>query len=91
MISADSESPNYGKHWSSERVHNAFAPKEETAASVMQWLSDSGIERSRIMTYENKGWLAVDVTVQEIEDLLKAEFHEHIHSTTSKVRVGTDK
>lgn len=71
-------------------MHNAFAPEEETVASVIQWLTDSGIDHSRIMFYENKGWVAVDVTVGEIEELLKAEFHEHGHSKTSKIRVGTD-
>jgi len=43
------------------------------------------------MFYENKGWISVDVTVEEIEALLLAEFHEHEHSQTSKIRVGTDK
>ncbi|KAK2624864.1 hypothetical protein QTJ16_006057 [Diplocarpon rosae] len=85
------DSKNYGKHWSPKQVHDTFAPKEETVASVTQWLIDSGIQDSRIMFYENKGWIAVDVTVEEIEALLMAEFHEHEHSRTSKVRVGTEK
>ncbi len=89
--SSDSTSGKYGKHWTPEQVHDAFAPKKETVTSVTQWLTDSGIEDSRIMFYENKGWIAVDVTVEEIEGLLRAEFHEHEHSRTSKVRVGTDK
>ncbi|PBP20191.1 hypothetical protein BUE80_DR009055 [Diplocarpon rosae] len=86
-----SDSKNYGKHWTPQQVHDTFAPKEETVASVTQWLIDSGIQESRIMFYENKGWIAVDVTVEEIEALLMAEFHEHEHSRTSKVRVGTEK
>ncbi|KAI6713018.1 protease S8 tripeptidyl peptidase I (secreted protein) [Marssonina coronariae] len=86
-----SDSKNYGKHWTPEQVHDAFAPKEETVASITQWLTDSGIQDSRIMFYENKGWIAVDVTVEEMEALLRAEFHEHEHGRTSKVRIGTDK
>ena len=72
-------------------MHDAFAPKQETVESINQWLTDSGIQDHRIMFYENKGWIAVDVTVEEIEALLLAEFHEHEHSMTSKVRVGTDR
>lgn len=89
--SSSSDSQNYGKHWTPEQVHDAFAPKQETVASVTAWLTDSGIQDSRIVFYENKGWISVDVTVEEIEALLLAEFHEHEHSQTSKVRVGTDR
>ncbi|KAK0113865.1 hypothetical protein ONS95_014107 [Cadophora gregata] len=91
MDVSSSDSENYGKHWTPEQVHNAFAPKEETVTSITQWLTDSGIDGSRIISYENKGWISVDVTVEEIEALLLAEFHEHEHSQTSKIRVGTDK
>ncbi|KAL2072472.1 hypothetical protein VTL71DRAFT_11815 [Oculimacula yallundae] len=91
MDVSSSDSENYGKHWTPQQVHDAFAPKEETVASITQWLTDSGIEDSRIMFYENKGWISVDVTVEEIEALLQAEYHEHEHSQTSKVRVGTDR
>ncbi|KAH7369691.1 protease S8 tripeptidyl peptidase-like protein I [Rhexocercosporidium sp. MPI-PUGE-AT-0058] len=91
MDVSSSDSDNYGKHWTPEQVHDAFAPKKETVESITQWLTDSGIQDSRIMFYENKGWISVDVTVEEIEALLLAEYHEHEHSQTSKVRVGTDR
>ncbi len=88
---SDPDSERYGKHWTAEEVHNAFAPEEETVANIKGWLTDFGIHGSRIVHSENRGWIAVDVTVEEAEALLLAEFHEHEHKLTSKVRVGTDK
>lgn len=68
-----------------------FAPGEETVASIMAWLTGFGIHDSRIVHSENKGWIAVDVTVEEAEALLLTEFHEHEHKHSPKVRVGCDK
>lgn len=48
-----------------------FAPKEETVANVMNWLTDFGIHDGRIVHSENKGWIAVDVTVEEAEALVR--------------------
>lgn len=36
-----------GKHWSSEKVANVFAPAKKTAEGVADWLTKSGIEASR--------------------------------------------
>ncbi|CZT49964.1 related to serine protease [Rhynchosporium secalis] len=44
------------------------------------------------MFYENRGWISVvDMTVEELESLLQAEYHEHGNSQSSKVRLGTHK
>ena len=48
-----------------------FAPEEETVANVMNWLTDFGIHDGRIVHSENKGWIAVDVTVEEAEALVR--------------------
>ena len=68
-----------------------FAPEEETVDNIKSWLIDFGIHGARIVHSENKGWIAVDVTVEEAEALLLTEFHEHEHQYSSKVRVGCDK
>ena len=68
-----------------------FAPEEETVANIRAWLTNYGIHDSRVIHSENKGWIAVDVTIEEAEGLLLAEFHEHEHKHSSKVRVGCDK
>ena len=67
-----------------------FSPPEETIANIKQWLSDFGIHDGRVVHSQNKGWIAVDVTVEEAEDLLKTEYYEHEHQYSSKIRVGCD-
>ncbi len=55
-------SEKYGQHLSKEEVHSLFAPAEETVEIVKNWLLGSGLfDKSDIMQYKNKGWLAVDM------------------------------
>jgi tripeptidyl-peptidase-1 len=81
------DSENYGKHWTAQEVHEMFAPEEETVDNIKSWLIDFGIHGARIVHSENKGWIAVDVTVEEAEALLLTEFHEHEHQYSSKATV----
>jgi tripeptidyl-peptidase-1 len=89
--SSDPSSPKYGQYWSAAEVHDMFAPPEDTVAAVKGWLTSSGIDASRILHYDNKGWLAFDATAEEAEGLFGAEFHEHEHSKSPSVRIGCDK
>lgn len=68
----------------------SFAPEEATVSSIKKWLEEFGIHGSRIVQSDNKGWIAVDVTVEEAEALLDTEYYEHEHATSSSVRVGCD-
>ena len=43
-----------GKHWSSEKVANTFAPLAETKNTVLDWLTESGIDRSRLSLSNGK-------------------------------------
>ncbi|MCJ1476780.1 hypothetical protein MMC13_005449 [Lambiella insularis] len=88
---SDPTSEKYGKYWSMEEVHDMFAPLEETVKAVREWLVSSGIHDSRVIHSDNKGWLAFDATVEEAENLLQTEFHEHQHMHSASVRVGCDK
>lgn len=45
---SDPASPNFGKHWSVEKVANVFAPAKETSDSVTDWLVNAGIDMRRI-------------------------------------------
>lgn len=85
------ESPNYGKYWSADDVHDMFAPPSENVEAVKDWIHASGIDSSRVVHSDNKGWLAFDATAEEVENLLLAEFHEHEHMYSPNVRVGCDK
>lgn len=42
------DSGRAGKHWSAEKIANTFAPHPETKDTVMDWLVESGIDRSRL-------------------------------------------
>jgi len=81
-------SPNYGKHLSPAEVHSLFAPTDETAALVKAWLVESGIDKSMILDYENKGWVGVDLPASEAEKLFRMQYHEHEHG--GELRIGCD-
>jgi tripeptidyl-peptidase-1 len=50
------DSKNYAKHLSQEEVHSMFAPAEESAEIVKNWLLGSGLfSKNDIIEYENKG------------------------------------
>lgn len=68
-----------------------FAPPEKHVDAVREWLTTAGIESHRIVHSDNKGWLAFDATTEEVERLLQAEYHEHEHAYSDKIRVGCDK
>ncbi|KAK5112826.1 hypothetical protein LTR85_011160 [Meristemomyces frigidus] len=68
-------SPNYGKHWTSEQVIDAFKPSHETIETVRDWLADSGIRG--VVQSDNKAWLAFHATVKQAELLLHTEYHEY--------------
>lgn len=75
MAVSHPESPTYGQHWSAADVIAAFAPSHETINAVKNWLHDSGISMERLRLSASKGWIEVNATVAEVEDLLKTEYH----------------
>ncbi len=90
LSSSHPDSPKYGQYWTQDEIHDLFAPGEETVQAVREWLQSSGIEDSRIVHSDNKGWLAFGATVEEAENLLLTEYYEHEHRHSSNVRVGCD-
>ncbi|KAF7334234.1 Subtilisin-like protein [Mycena sanguinolenta] len=75
------DSPNYGKHWSPGRVASHFAPSNEAVHTVVSWIADSGIARDRVRVSSTKGWVLLNATVAEAEDLLKTEYHVYEHDS----------
>ncbi|KAJ6476116.1 subtilisin-like protein [Mycena sanguinolenta] len=73
------ESPTYGQHLSPEEIVNLFAPSHETIAAVKNWLLDSGLSHERLRLSPSRGWIAVNVTVEEAESLLNTEYHVYTH------------
>lgn len=88
---SDPASERYGQHWPAERVHNAFAPDARAVEAVRAWLESSGIAPHRVVQSDNKGWLAFDGTAKEAEDLFRAEYYEHEHPASDRIRVGCDR
>ena len=82
MDVSDPDSPNFAQYWSLEQVIDTFKPSDETMKTVYDWLTSSGIDASRIVHTDNKGWLAFDATGAEAESLLRTEFYEHHDSVT---------
>jgi tripeptidyl-peptidase-1 len=79
MAISHPESPTYGQHWSPVKVVETFAPSDDTIEAVTKWLVDSGISRDRLRLTLNKGWIEVNATVAETENLLKTEYHVYSH------------
>ena len=73
------ESPSYGKHYTAAEIVDTFAPSDETITAVTNWLVDSGFAPNRLRLSANKGWISLDATTSEMEDLLKAEYHVYNH------------
>lgn len=73
------DSPTYGQHFSAAKVVETFSPSSETIEAVTNWLTDSGISRDRLRLAPNNGWIHLNATVAEVEELLKTEYHVYSH------------
>jgi tripeptidyl-peptidase-1 len=67
-----------------------FAPSTDVVQQVREWLVSSGVSDDVIVHSENKGWLAFDIPAWKAEELFQTEYHEHFHSTSGSVKVGSD-
>ena len=83
-------SPRYGQHYTTQEIHEIFAPQEDTVASVRDWLHGSNIHPERISQSTNKQWLQFEASVAEIEELINAEYYHYEHHQTGKTNVGCD-
>jgi len=88
MEVAHPESPRFGKHYTPEEVVDLFAPSAETIATVTDWLVGAGFSRDRLRISANKGWISMDATTAEVEDLLNAEYHVYTHGPTGDEQFG---
>lgn len=91
MSVSSPSSAEYGSHWTSKQVAEAFAPSEETAASVLNWLHAAGIPLDRVYRSTSLGWLKFALTVKEAEELLHTEYHMYEHVQTGVTQVGCKK
>ena len=68
-----------------------FAPSNETVEEVREWLHSAGIDPSRVVHSDNKGWIAFDAYAHEAEKLFMTEFYEHRHIASQSMKIGCDK
>ncbi|KAI1827579.1 peptidase S8/S53 domain-containing protein [Xylaria intraflava] len=87
---SDPSSPNFGKHWSAEKIANTFAPSSETKNAITQWLVDSGIARPRITLSKGHNWIQFDGTVEEAERLFQTEYWHYEHAESGGLRMAVD-
>ncbi len=81
------ESKHYGQHWSTDDIAKTFAPSPKSVQAVTKWLHSFGVSPERISRSESLGWLHLDATVDEAENLLKTKYHLYKHST-GKLHIG---
>ncbi|KAJ5231615.1 Aorsin [Penicillium citrinum] len=85
------DSSNYGIYWSADKVHDMFAPSSKAVEEVREWLHSVGIDPSRVVHSDNKGWIAFDAYAHEAEKLFMTEFYEHKHFVSQNMKIGCDK
>ncbi|GJJ08142.1 hypothetical protein Clacol_002350 [Clathrus columnatus] len=75
------DSPNYGQHWTPEKVIETFKPSFETVDTVTKWLKEAGISVERIKLAKSQGWVEMKLTIEEAEELLDAKYfmYEHVN------------
>ncbi|GAM83779.1 hypothetical protein ANO11243_017690 [Dothideomycetidae sp. 11243] len=87
---ADPASPNFGKHWSAEKVANMFAPARESIDTTIDWLVSAGIDRKRISHSVGRNWLEFDGTVAEAEALFDTKYHVYQDKESGGFRMACD-
>ena len=79
MAVSHPDSPDYGNHWTASDLVKTFAPSAETVDEVSKWLVESGIARDRLHLSLDQGWIHVNATAAEVEELLKTEYYVLTH------------
>ncbi|EOA86025.1 uncharacterized protein SETTUDRAFT_177490 [Exserohilum turcica Et28A] len=87
---SDPDSPNFGKHWTAERVANTFAPSQQASDTTLAWLREAGIGSQRVKHSVGRNWLEFSATVSELEALLNTQYHNYQHKQSGGFRVACD-
>ncbi|QPG98144.1 hypothetical protein C2857_007305 [Epichloe festucae Fl1] len=90
MKVSDPTSAKYGQHYKASNVADLFAPSKETIDSVKAWLVKSGIPADKIALSKSKGWLRFDTTVDQLQSLVKADYHVYENLQSRDDHIGTD-
>ncbi|KAF8158454.1 subtilisin-like protein [Crassisporium funariophilum] len=74
-------SPTYGQHFTPSEIVETFAASKDTVLAVTGWLVDAGFTPDRLRVSGNKGWIHLNATTAEIENLLNTEYHVYTHTS----------
>ncbi|KAH8680763.1 peptidase S8/S53 domain-containing protein [Xylariales sp. PMI_506] len=89
MDVSDPRSSNYGLHWTQDEVAKKFAPAAETIKAAQSWVTAAGIPDESVSLAPGGGWLLINTTVEQAEDLLQAEYWIY-ESADGGLAVGAD-
>ncbi|PSK33926.1 Protease KEX1 [Elsinoe australis] len=87
---SDPKSPNFGKHWSSEKIANVFSAHDDSKEAVLQWLEESGVDRARVALSTGHNWVRFNGTIKEAEDLFATEYWHYRHQFSGRIRLACD-
>ena len=90
MDISDPASPNFGKHWTPQRVHDFFSPSQRTVQTVRNWLSSSGIEIQRHKVAGSRGSIQFEASVEEAERLLGTRYDVWENKETGALTISCD-
>ncbi|KAL8739876.1 MAG: hypothetical protein Q9190_007361 [Brigantiaea leucoxantha] len=63
------------------KIREKFAPKAETIEAVGGWLTESGIDPSRIELSSGRNWMMFNASVGEVESLLQTKYNYYTHAS----------
>ncbi|KAE8375728.1 Aorsin [Aspergillus bertholletiae] len=90
MDVSNPNSPNYARFYTADEVNAKFAPSTETVNEVQNWLTEKGINASRVAQTQNHGWLVFHATSKEIEDLFDTTYYEYHNRKTGKKAIACE-
>ncbi|THH29754.1 hypothetical protein EUX98_g4430 [Antrodiella citrinella] len=80
-------SANFRQHLTKEEVEAFVAPKPETVTAVNQWLSENGLNATKISPTGD--WISFEVPVSKASELLNADFETFTHVATGDESIRT--
>jgi tripeptidyl-peptidase-1 len=87
---SDPQSPNYGRHWSVDKIAQTFAPSQNSVKAVQKWLVDAGIDADHHAMLGGRSWIQFNASVGEVERLLAAEYFVYEHEDSGDLNVACD-
>ncbi|TFY73160.1 hypothetical protein EWM64_g10852, partial [Hericium alpestre] len=79
--------PQYGQHLSKAEVEEFIRPSSETVSAVDDWLASHGLTATPLSPAGD--WLAVNVTVDQANSILDAQYTNFTHVDTGRQAIRT--